>query len=338
MKNRSGFTLVELLVVIAIIGVLVGLLLPAVQQAREAARRIQCTNNLKQLVVASQLYHDTYDAFPPAWDSQGGWSAFCRLLPYLEQVPLEAAIDWNTDYTQYHSDGAQANVLGIGTALPAVQLEMLNCPSEINLRPHDRSGDGIPDHFPSSYGVSHGTFYIYNGSQAGDGAYSSNRATRIAEFVDGTSNTMAIGEVRTFTLYTLGETPYDSSSGVPSLSDVAGEINSNVTTGSPQNGHTEWVSGSVHQTGLTTFFTPNTFFNIDGRLQPADFINNPEGASDVDQNPCMAAVTARSFHPGVVNVAFVDGSVSKVTETVDLAVYRTIGTRYGQEVTERSRL
>ncbi len=337
MKHRHGFTLVELLVVIAIIGVLVGLLMPAVQQAREAARRLQCTNNLKQLSLACQLYHDTHDTFPPSWDGTGQWSGIARLLPFIEQAPLEAAIDWNTSYTAYQSNGAQGNVLNVGVPLPAVELDMLKCPSEVNLRAVDVTGDGAPDHFPSNYAMSIGTFLVYDGAQSGDGAFGANRFTRLAEFADGSSNTMAFSEVNAFTRFHSASV-YDNSTGIPALSAVAGEINSNVTSGTAPSGHTQWVSGNVQQTGFTAFFTPNTIFNIDGRLQPADFVNNSEGASDVDQNPCMAAVTARSFHPGVVNVAFVDGSVSKVTETVDLNVYRTVATRFGGEVTLRNKL
>ncbi|GAA4435585.1 DUF1559 domain-containing protein [Bremerella cremea] len=338
MNRRAGFTLVELLVVIAIIGVLVGLLMPAVQQARESARRMQCTNNLKQLSLATHVYHDTYDTFPPAWDGTGQWSGLARILPFIEQGPLEAAINWGTSYTAYQSNGSAANILNVGVPLPAIELDMFKCPSEVNLRAVDVTGDGVPDHFPSNYAMSHGTFLVYDGAQGGDGAFGANRFTRISEFVDGTSNTMALSEVNSFTRFYQGSEYDNSLTSPPSLSDVAGLINANVTSGSAPSGHTQWVSGNVQQTGFTAFFTPNTIFNIDGRLQPADFVNNGEGAGDVADNPCMAAVTARSFHPGVVNVAFVDGSVSKVTETVDLNVYRTVATRFGGEVSLRNKL
>ena len=337
MKRRHGFTLVELLVVIAIIGVLVGLLMPAVQQARESARRMQCTNNLKQLCLAMHLYEDTYKCLPPSWDGTGQWSGFCRILPYIEQGPMEAAINWGTSYTAYQSNGAAANILNVGIPLPAIQLDMLKCPSEVNSRAVDVTGDGIPDHFPSNYGLSIGTFRVYDGAQAGDGAFGANRFTSFSEFNDGMSNTMGISEVNTFTRAYQGSNYDNSVTGIPGLSDVANLINSNVTSGTAPSGHTQWVSGLVQQTGFTAFFTPNTVFNIDGRLQPADFVNNSE-SGDVANNPCMAAVTARSFHPGIVNVAFMDGSISKVTETVDLTVYRTIATRFGGEVSLRNKL
>jgi len=331
MKHRHGFTLVELLVVIAIIGVLVGLLMPAVQQARESARRMQCTNNLKQLSLATHVYHDTYGSFPPAWNSGGEWSGLARLLPFIEQGPLEAAIDWGTHYSAYEAGQPAANILNVGIPLPAVELDMFKCPSEVNLRPSS------PSHFPSNYAMSHGTYLVYDGAQSGDGAFGADRFTRIAEFADGTSNTMALSEVNTFTRYHTS-TAFDNSTGIPAFADVLNEINNSVTSSTPTSGHTQWVSGNVHQTGFTAFFTPNTIFRVDGRLQPADFVNNSEGAGDLDQNPCGAAVTARSFHPGVVNVAFADGSVSKVTETVDRNVYLTTATRFGGEVTLRNKL
>ncbi len=101
-NSRSAFTLVELLVVIAIIGVLVALLLPAVQAAREAARRSQCQNNLKQMGLALQMYHDTYEVFPSASGGGGtGWSWSARILPYFEQSNVRDLIDFSVAYNVY---------------------------------------------------------------------------------------------------------------------------------------------------------------------------------------------------------------------------------------------
>src|SRR5205085_989253 len=138
-KSRpAGFTLVELLVVIAIIGVLVALLLPAVQAAREAARRTQCSNNLKQLGLALTNYHDTMKWFPPGavWSNTGGTagvpngtmandrgSCFIRLLPYIEQQPLYNLFDMNTG-----TDGQQMGNGGLW--LKGVQVPVFDCPSD----------------------------------------------------------------------------------------------------------------------------------------------------------------------------------------------------------------
>jgi len=122
-RANRAFTLVELLVVIAIIGILVGLLLPAVQAAREAARRMSCSNNLKQMGLALHNYHDTFGKFAPAGTYRkelptGAWSVQARLLPQLEQANLRQLIDWRFDYT------SQGNVC-------RMRVPTYVCPSEI---------------------------------------------------------------------------------------------------------------------------------------------------------------------------------------------------------------
>jgi len=122
-NSKSAFTLVELLVVIAIIGILVALLLPAVQSAREAARRSQCQNNLKQIGLALQMYHDTYKVFPSA--SGGGgthWSWSARILPYFELAHLHDLIDFSVGYNLYNPRGS--NNEAMKTFIPTYQ-----CPS-----------------------------------------------------------------------------------------------------------------------------------------------------------------------------------------------------------------
>ena len=129
-KGRIGFTLVELLVVIAIIGVLVGLLLPAVQAAREAARRMQCSNNLKQIGLAYHNYHSTFNSFPASWyihlpvPSYNIQSGLVGLLPFMEQTALYA--QYNNAYSPTNEGGpiSVANVAVIATPLP-----MFVCPS-----------------------------------------------------------------------------------------------------------------------------------------------------------------------------------------------------------------
>lgn len=132
LKRRCGFTLIELLVVIAIIAVLIALLLPAVQQAREAARRSQCKNNLKQLGLAMHNYHDTHNCFPPnqgnlgypTWGTNGKGTHLVQLLPYIDQAPLYTAIDFNVVGQPFNL------TLPSGQLFRSVSLPVLACPSD----------------------------------------------------------------------------------------------------------------------------------------------------------------------------------------------------------------
>lgn len=146
-RNRSGFTLVELLVVVAIIGVLVGLLLPAVQSAREAARRMSCSNNLKNLGLALHNYHDTHNVFPPAAlglascrgagaESNGlnasGWT---MALPFIEQSSLHSAYDFSQPASMFQQTGNTATIMGDVVAsgngqVVSTRLSIFNCPSD----------------------------------------------------------------------------------------------------------------------------------------------------------------------------------------------------------------
>ncbi|MEZ6121594.1 MAG: DUF1559 domain-containing protein [Planctomycetaceae bacterium] len=194
-NKRRAFTLIELLVVIAIIAILIALLLPAVQQAREAARRTQCKNNLKQIGIALHNYHDTHNAFPPGWVSsnQFGWQTF--LLPHLDQAPL---------YNQFHFSvpladnvtGSPTNAILAQTILPAYR-----CPSDTGL---DRQtpywqGTGttgvIVDQATSNYPGSFGPVQIGPGTWSNAGGFmTQNSRVRFRDITDGTSGTFAVGE------------------------------------------------------------------------------------------------------------------------------------------------
>ncbi len=184
-NTRHAFTLVELLVVIAIIGILVALLLPAVQAAREAARRTSCTNNLKQLGLALHGYHGTHKRFPSGVIASGDnfrdglHSGFTLLLQFLEQQSLHQAYDFNTTWRT-----------GNNLDLAQTRLDVLLCPSTGNQVFQD---GGVPG-APTDYAFSKGPLAYLCTNQAGGGLFDINSRIRIAEIRDGTSHTFAMGE------------------------------------------------------------------------------------------------------------------------------------------------
>ncbi len=322
-RQTAGFTLVELLVVIAIIGILVALLLPAVQAAREAARRMSCSNNLKQMGLALHNYHDTFKQFPPSAQLPVGatydsWSMQARLLPFLEKANLGDLIDWSYDY--------KSQPVVTQTRVPTYL-----CPSEVQDKERP---DGALTHYPLNYGVNFGTWFIYNPLQrvGGNGLVHPNSRTRFASVTDGTSNTLAFGEVKAWTPYLRdGGNPNGPNALIPSVPTDVIALGGSFKTNS---GHTEWVDGRVHQTGFTGTFTPNTKlpFSSGGVDYDIDFNSYREGKS-INQLT-YAAVTSRSYHPGGVNAGLVDGSVRLFSETIDLAAWRALATRDGGEVVQ----
>ena len=193
-KRRRGFTLIELLVVIAIIAILIALLLPAVQQAREAARRSECKNNLKQMGLAIHNYHDTYRILPPGFNvdlvvantSTGngglGWSG--SILPGLDQANLYNTIDFNADWGTGANEDACATYLSV-----------YRCPSDTTVS--HRNHDGIDARVPTSY------LACFSGTRSSDseanvtdadGIFFLNSSIRMRDLTDGSSNTIGVGE------------------------------------------------------------------------------------------------------------------------------------------------
>lgn len=320
--NRRGFTLIELLVVIAIIAVLVALLLPAVQQAREAARRTQCRNNFKQVGLALQNYQEAIGRFPPISCVPVGrtyepYSAQARLLPYIDGESLANLINW------------EVSAEFIGSPLACKQrVSIYMCPSEVN----DRARlTPTLTHYPLNCGFNEGTWFVYSPTTGavGDGAFAPNQCFMPRDFTDGMSNTLAASEVKAYQP-NLWDTNNPSALGVaPPATPAALAAYFGGTFDS--NGHTEWIEGDVHESGFTTTFTPNTRvpYSVSGITYDIDLTSMRDGESTTA--PTYAAITARSFHIGSVNALMMDGSVRTIGENIDLTVWRAAGTRAGNE-------
>ena len=215
-SRRYGFTLIELLVVIAIIAILIALLLPAVQQAREAARRTQCKNNLKQMGLALHNYHDSHSCFPPgqirgyngALELGNGASWGALLLPYMDQAPLYNSLNFSYGITQGQLGSNNNAIIRALGPIPAVL-----CPSDTERPPlRGAHGNTTPNYIVSapatSYFGSTGAFNTYGDSASaklagGFFAIDPGPRSTIAAFTDGTSNTIAVGE-QTYRIWTGG--------------------------------------------------------------------------------------------------------------------------------------
>lgn len=328
---RHGFTLIELLVVIAIIAILIALLLPAVQQAREAARRTQCKNNLKQLGLALHNYHDTHRCFPPngvnnATNTQT-WSAQAFLLPFLEGGNLYNAINFNVGY------GHASNVSPFHVKIERVAV--LQCPSDP--RDEARLAAGVPEHYPLNYGVSRGIYELQNVNTGFDGgaAFAYGAIVRERDITDGLSNTVGMSEVKHFTPRFHDSCVIPTST--PTIAALVAPLPTTTNgTWSNSNGHTEWVSGNSIHTAFTTTFTPNTkvLHTVDGVQYDISVSSRREaqgsgtcagmgGAIGVT----YGAITSRSFHSGMVTSLLMDGSVRAFGDNINLQTWRNIGQR-----------
>jgi prepilin-type N-terminal cleavage/methylation domain-containing protein len=339
-RLRPAFTLIELLVVIAIIAVLLGLLLPAVQKVREAAARTKCMSNLKQIGLAVHNYLNAQGTLPPngvftytgsAVAQTSPWSAVSRLLPYIEQESLFRNIDFSTHYSSQ-------------PAVTSKRVATYLCPSEVN----DVGSGSDPvygnKNWTLNYAVNLGTWAVLTkkaaGMQGGDGAFRANRGFTAMDFPDGLSNTLALAEVKGYTTRLAGSsTTVTFAAAVPppaAPADVAasppfGLSGLALAAFDPaRQTHAEWVDGKVHETGFTTAFAPNTLvaYPSGGVTYDVDFVS----ATEANLGDTYAAVTARSYHAGLVNGLLMDGSVRGFRNDISTAVWRALGTRAGGEV------
>ena len=334
-----GFTLVEMLVVIAIIATLIGLLLPAVQGAREAARRMACSSNLRQLALATLAYESTNRRLPPSMlhrpgtvfsNNNGSWGVHGRILPYIEEaaaavrVNLEVAWDLPPNST---------------SGVPTTRIAVFVCPSEANAVM--RTKNGAPFVFPHNYGFNFGTWFVYDPASGtgGDGAFFPNSRLKLGQVSDGASKTLCAAEVKAFTPYVRntsdpgGQFPPGSPPAAPAaVAALAAGGDAKVGPATNDNtGHTEWPDGRVHHSGFTATFPPHTRvpFTRTGQDYDIDYSSRQEGSSATVRT--FAAITARSYHTGIVNAARLDGSVQAMADGMDSAVWRALSTRAGGE-------
>jgi len=318
-RTRRAFTLIELLVVIAIIAILIGLLLPAVQQAREAARRTQCKNHLKQWGLALHNYHDNFRVFPPGmfgslggmytagaipgWVGNRGDTGMPQLYPYVDQAPLWNVIS-SVDLISQSPSWTWPN-RGQGFA-------MMACPTATT-SPNECSWSVI------------GNYVFCNGSELTsdlgssdphglrkNGMFFALSKIGIRDVIDGTSNTVMMSETATY---------LDS--------EETGGLNS-----IDQRGTIYYEGGGMAT--FTTLFPPNSTVPDEVYYCAEDFLSVQRGM------PCSTAaqfggtgrffMSARSFHTGGVHAGMADGSVRFVTSNIDRQVWQRVGTRAMGEI------
>ncbi len=333
-SRRGGFTLIEVLVAITIIALLAALLIPAVQKAREAARRSSCNNNLQQLGLAMANFEVGKMHYPPGWlpvpavnGVAGGWSALACLLPYVEQTNLVS----NLNMTQTFENAETSIVtLADGTSLPVSSLRVPTylCPSE--KQDIAKLQNGVATHYPLNYAVNVGTWFVWDPSSGsgGNGVFYPNSATRTTDIGDGLSYTLGMAEVKAWqAVYRNAKlaSPLAMPAVAASVVNLGGTLQTN-------NGHTQWVDGRSYQTGFTSTFAPNTVVpaSVSGTNYDIDWTNEEEGVSTTV--PTYSAVTSRSYHTGGVNGLLMDGSVQFYANEINLGVWQALSTRNGGEL------
>jgi prepilin-type N-terminal cleavage/methylation domain-containing protein len=336
LKKRSrGFTLIELLVVIAIIAILIALLLPAVQQAREAARRTQCRNNLKQLGIALHNYHDTFTLFPPAhirtWDGGTGvtgWRGFSlhtMCLPYIDQAPLYNTVNFNA-YFDWES--TPAGIVGVSNNVARrKKLPAFLCPSD---SPFPASVDIGNNNYAGSMGPSLGQYVNPVGTR--NGMFNFDVIVRMGDIRDGTSNTVAMAEQLVGDNTNGAYTPGDVVRGIAfTTTSVTKWTQAEVTAyglacdtaAAKANQHShngrDWMIGMPAQTLFNTLGPPNHKYPT---------CQNCTGCGWMDS---QGMFPARSRHTGGVHCLMGDGAVKFVSDNIDLGTWQNVGSINGSE-------
>jgi prepilin-type N-terminal cleavage/methylation domain-containing protein len=336
-RPRVGFTLVELLVVIAIIGILVALLLPAVQAAREAARRMSCGNNLKQLGLAAHNYHDNLKTFPSTTGFTRGWGLMPMMLPYIEQQPLHNQIDFTREVRCNNANILQAKIPG------------LRCPSDP--KPSDLPARGFPatcagNTAPDTATVTHYLGSFGDGCIVGEnvGFTTSGNASFTNYGCGGCSSSINCGAANTTTLCLMPSVGFGGGrfhrgmfnylSSAAGVDGIGGVRMSEVVDGTSNTilfGHTSGIAmgfdnvwctstGSVNGTSLPINY------NIRASMQQGSFF-------------CPGCSAGRpwrgrgfqSHHPGGSMFTMADASVQFISESIEMKVYNGLGSRMGGE-------
>ncbi|WP_437192968.1 DUF1559 domain-containing protein [Planctomicrobium sp. SH527] len=297
--RRSGFTLIELLVVIAIIAILIALLLPAVQQAREAARRSQCKNNLKQFGLALHNYHDTFLRLPPGAITSNwiGWGTM--LLPYIDQTPLYQSIGTNNGFNTTWTQAANSSgALHVRDVLAKTPLSGFQCPSDtmggINTRMYDYA--------TSNYVANVGHLFEPTATAAEQkyvGPFLMNISIPFSKVIDGLTNTVFLGERKT-----IGETGTTQPNyfGSVWIGPISATAPNNVFPKAASNGWATTTQGRL--LSLVTAPMRNDLY----------LVNQPTYGQSFS-----------SLHVGGAHFLLGDGSVRFVSENVDRTLYRSIG-------------
>ena len=325
-KSKQGFTLIELLVVIAIIAILIALLLPAVQQAREAARRTQCKNNLKQLALALHNYHDTHSVFPPGTvnpvpggdDPNGrngagtpgiGGPWICFLLPFFEQTAQYQSyakiVAERPEVVDWFGNGAYTVQ---GVTIGADPLPAMSCPSHPTTEERLANGTGMEHLARGNYCASYGKAgygRVHTNNPTVGGVFGNNSRFSMRDMTDGTSNTIAISELKFRLTNGTG----------PSFQDTRGT----------------WSYGVMGANIFSTRTGPNST-TPDGVWGCRNFPAQGMPCVQIGSPYTEMYSAARSYHIGGVQGALADGSVRFFSENVDLLLWQAIGTRGGGEI------
>jgi prepilin-type N-terminal cleavage/methylation domain-containing protein/prepilin-type processing-associated H-X9-DG protein len=327
MQRQTGFTLVELLVVIAIIGILVALLLPAIQMAREAARRTQCNNNLKQIGVAMHNHHDSMGHFPCGWPRQTHpsypsipphlyrWSPLARITPYMEQNALHESLNLEMPLFGHNGD---FSIYGYG--VHADNVEPVSQVVKSFLCPSDRARVIEEGFGPTNYKVCKGSGRSGGSNSDADGVFTLQPGLRMADILDGTSNTAMMSES------TLGpggspgivteenreDVVYIVAPGPPPQPLTLADCSVLGGTAQMVRG-ARWVDAWLLYTFYNHGLSPNSEIPDCGRM-------------------AHTWHAARSRHPGGVNVLLCDGSVRFISDSVEQTTWRHFGAREDGEV------